>query len=954
MAVFGRESERARLEQLLGGGGDGDGPSGLLLEGVPGIGKSTLLRDAVAEARRWGWRVIASAPGEADRELAFAGLGDLFDGVAEETLVGLPDPQRRALSAALYLSDARGAAADPDALPRAVLSTLRRLVGGGQLLVAIDDEQWLDPASRRVLAFALGRLRDESICVLIARRPGGDDGVWSALGHAVTRERLWSIEVQPLDQPSTARLIAQQRGASPPRPVLRRIHEVSGGNPLYALTIARDAFGRDGATTADELSIPTTLIDAMSGRLAGLEPAAEEPLLIAAARTDPSLSMIRSVLPDFSVADLDDAIAEGIVEFNGDRLRFTHPLLASAVYLRAAPAVRRALHRRLASTFAPASEEHAHHLALGAEAPDHRTAMVLEQAADQAAGRGAPEVAATLLEHAARLTPADAVDALRLRRVRAAERHFDSGDAARARRTLESVLPELPAGTIRARGLLQLAKVRFDDFEVARELAEQGLIDGVGDERLAAQIESLLGELGTNLGDQTAANHHARAAVGHAERSGDSGLLAQTLAFVGMTAFFAGDGIQEALMARAVALEGQADGVTSYYIPGSSLGFQLLWSDELSRARPFLERSLRRSVDRGEEYDRSGILFHLAHLEWEAGNRDAARGYTDAFIETTRQQADEQIDAYLLWLQAFIAVRRGDLSEAMRRGNDAAELATRVGDAFIQAFASAILAMVELAQGQPDRAHDRLPPLREGLLGEGRGFIGSLTLGLWTTDIEALITGARLDEASETLDDMHRRTSASSNPHAVAVEHRSRGLLVAARGETEAAIRSMELALAEHARRTMPLELGRTLLEKGTLERRVRRKSAAKRSLEQALTVLEPLEAGILIARARDELGRVGLRRAARTGGLTPAQTRVAQFVVSGLTNREIAAMLYMSTRTVETHLTKIYRELGIRSRAQLAGAMAQRAEVTAAETISADRGPVTADPAPGARATRR
>lgn len=950
VAVFGRESERARLEQLLDGGGDG--PSGLLLEGVPGVGKSTLWRDAIAEARRRGWHVIASAPGQADRELAFAGLGDLFDGVAEETLVGLPDPQRRALSAALYLSDARGAPADPDALPRAVLGTLRRLVGGDRLLVAIDDEQWLDPASRRVLAFALGRLRDESICVLIARRPGGDDGVWSALGHAVTRERLWSVELQPLDEPSTARLIAQQQGVYPPRPVLRRIHEVSGGNPLYALAIARDAFGRDGATTADELSIPATLIDAMSGRLAGLEPAAEKPLLIAAACTDPSLSMIRSVLPGFSVADLDDAIAEEIVEFNGDRLRFTHPLLASAVYLRAPPGVRRALHRRLASTFAPTGEEHAHHLALGAEAPDHRTAMLLDQAADQAAGRGAPEAAATLLEHAARLTPADAVDALHWRRVRSAERHFDSGDAARARRTLESVLPELPAGTIRARALLQLAKVRFDDFEVARQLAEAGLLDAVGDERLAAQIESLLGELYSNLGDRSAASHHARAAVGHAERSEDSGMVAQTLAFVGMNAFFAGDGIQEALMARAVALESRADAVTSYYIPGSSLGLQLLWSDELSRARPLLERSLRRSVDRGEEYDRSGILFHLAHLEWEAGNRDAAHEYTDAFIETTRQQADEQIDAYLMWLQAFIAVRHGDLSEAMRRGSDAVELATRIGDAFIQVFASAILAMVELTQGQPDRAHSRLPPLREGLLGEDRGFIGSLTLGLWTTDIEALISAGRLDEASETLDDMLRRTSASDNLNAVAVEQRSRGLLAAARGETEAAMRSMELALTGHARRTMPLELGRTLLEKGTLERRFRRKSAAKRSLEQALTVLEPLEAEILIRRARDELGRVGLRRAAPTEGLTPAQMRVAQLVVSGLTNREIAAMLYMSIRTVETHLTKIYRELGIRSRAQLAGAMARRTEVTAAETINAD-GPVTADPAPGATGTR-
>ena len=134
-------------------------------------------------------------------------------------------------------------------------------------------------------------------------------------------------------------------------------------------------------------------------------------------------------------------------------------------------------------------------------------------------------------------------------------------------------------------------------------------------------------------------------------------------------------------------------------------------------------------------------------------------------------------------------------------------------------------------------------------------------------------------------------------------------------------MRSMELALAEHARRTIPLELGRTLLEKGTLERRARRKSAAKRSLEQALTVLEPLRRHPDRA-ARDELGRVGLRRAAPTEGLTAAQTRVAQLVVSGLTNREIAAKLYMSIRTVETHLTKIYRELGIRSRAQLAGAI--------------------------------
>ena len=944
MAVLGRGSEQAQLEHLFDRGGDG--PTGLLLEGAAGIGKSTLWRDAIDDARRRGWNLIATAPGEPDRGLAFAGLGDLFDGIDDATLVELPEPQRRALSAALYLNDAGDASADPDALPRAVLGVLRRLARGGQLLVAIDDEQWLDPASCRVLAFALGRLRDESICVLIARRPGGDDGVWSALSRAVPRDRRWSIEVQPLDEPSTARLIAQQRGVPAPRPVVRRIYEVSGGNPLYALAITRDVLRRGGEPTATELSIPATLVDAMTARLARLEPTAEDPLLVTAACTNPSLSRIRSVVPNFKVADLEDAIAEEIVELSADRVRFTHPLLASALYSRASPTRRRALHRLLASTFAPAGEEYAHHLALGAEAPDHQTANLLEQAADQAARRGAPEVAATLLEHAGRLTPADAVEALRLRRLAAAERHFQSGDAVRTRTTLESLVPELPAGPTRARAMLQLARVRFDDFEVAIELAEQGLTDAADDEHVAARIEALLGELRANHGDPTGAGHHARAAVEYAERSGDSGLVAQMLAFAGISAFFAGGGVQEELMARAVGLEGQAGGVTSYYLPSSSLGFQLLWSDQLSRARPLLERSLRRSMDRGEENDRMGILFHLAHLEWEAGELDPAREYTNAFIEAARQQVDEQADSYLLWLQAFIAARQGDLLEATQRGTDAVQLAARIGDAFIQGFASAILAAVELSQGQPDRAHDRLPPVREGLLGEGRGFIGSLTLGLWTTDIEALIGAERLDEASETLDDMQRRTSVSGNPNAIAVERRSRGLLAAARGETEEAVQSMELALAEHARRTIPLELGRTLLEKGTLERRLRRKSAAKRSLEQALTVLDRLEASILIVRARDELGRLGLRRAARTEGLTPAQTRVAELVVSGLTNREIAATLYMSLRTVETHLTKLYRELGIRSRAQLAGAMAQRVASDTAETISGDLRPATAEPA--------
>jgi DNA-binding CsgD family transcriptional regulator len=922
VGLFGREPERDRLAQLLEEGGSG--PSGMLLQSAPGLGKSTLWRDTVTRARDRGWCVLCSAPGEPDRELAFSGLGDLFDEIAEESLQSLPGPQRRALSAALYVGDAKAAPEDPGALPRATLGALRRLGADAPLLIAIDDEQWLDPPSRRVLGFALSRLRDDPVCVLVTRRTDTDDGLWPALGRAAYADRLSSIALQPLDERAIGRLIAEQMATPQPLPTVRRIHRAAGGNPLYALAIARElAASLD--VTADEVPIPATLMDAMSRRLADLAPETREPLLVAAACSDPSPALIASIVPGFSEVDLEGAVAAQIIEPDSDRVRFTHPLLASACYSMAAPSRRRAIHRSLAAALEGSAEAHAHHLALGAEQPDERVAEVLDGAAGDAARRGAPEVAASLLEHAARLTPADDEEALRLRRVTAAELHHASGDAPRARSALESLLAELPGGELRARALLTLARLRFDDYQVSSDLAEQAVSHAGDDHRTAAQAESLLGELCGNQGDRAGARRHARAATERAERTGDMGLVAQMLAQRGLHAFFGGDGVQEELMARAVALEDAADRITSYYMPSCTLGLELLWSDQLERARPLLERSLRRAVQRGEESDREGLLFHLAHLEWESGRLDAARPYMSAFVEATRQLVDEQAGSYLLWLQAFIAERRGELDEAARWAEQATDLATRIGDTFIASFASAILATVEIARGDPGRAHERLAPIRAALLGDGGGFIGSLTLDLWTTDVDALVAAGRLDEALETLAEMEGRTSSSGNPHAVAVHHRSQGLVLAARGEVEPALASLHLAVAEHARRPIPFALGRTLLEQGTVQRRARRKRDANRSLQQALAVLEPLEAGLLVARARDELSRIGLRRAAADAGLTAAQRRVAELVVAGMSNREIAGTLYMSQRTVETHLTKVYRELGIRSRAQLASALAQR-----------------------------
>jgi DNA-binding CsgD family transcriptional regulator len=236
--------------------------------------------------------------------------------------------------------------------------------------------------------------------------------------------------------------------------------------------------------------------------------------------------------------------------------------------------------------------------------------------------------------------------------------------------------------------------------------------------------------------------------------------------------------------------------------------------------------------------------------------------------------------------------------------------------------ATILLASLELWAGHPDLAHDRLHPFRDDRLDRGLRFLGSYTLPMWSTDIEALIALGRLGDAEPVLADLVDRAGRSDNPHAVAIARRCEALLLAARGDVVGALDVIEAALVAHAERLVPLELGRTLLEKGALERRAKRKSAAKRTLEEALATLGPLGARMWIDRAQDELNRIGLRRAARSDGLTPAQTRVAELLAAGMSNQEIASTLFMSTRSVESHLTKIYREFGVRSRGQLIAAL--------------------------------
>jgi DNA-binding CsgD family transcriptional regulator len=453
--------------------------------------------------------------------------------------------------------------------------------------------------------------------------------------------------------------------------------------------------------------------------------------------------------------------------------------------------------------------------------------------------------------------------------------------------------------------------------------------------RLASEVEAALAELCANGGRHAAAVAHGRAAIQHAERSGDRGLLATALASHGVMAFFHGDGVQMELMERARELEPYASG-TSYGMPTTSLGLQLFWSDQPDAARPLLEASLRRAEERGEDTDHAGLLFHLAHLEWEAGNTETAERLTRRVESSMAFVGDAQLDSYLAWLAAYRAARAGELATANTAAHRAATLAAEIGDQFIASFATAILAAVDLWSGRPEGAHERIAPVREAYA--SGGFIGALTVPFWSCDAEALTALGRTRDAQAVIDALSKRAGQADNPHAAAIAHRCRGALLAAEGDISAGIGELDLALAAHHRRPLPLDVGRTWLEKGSLERRARRKSAAKHSLEQALRRLEPLGASLWAARARDELGRIGLRRTPARAGLTPAEQRVAELAASGLTTRQIADTLYMSTRTVETHLTRIYREFGVSSRAQIALAL------RTAEAADAAADPAAAD----------
>ena len=463
------------------------GATALVLEGEAGIGKTTVWEHAVETAREQGFCVLRCQPAETEASLPFVALGDLLEPVLDDVLPVLVPPQRLALETALVLVEPTEPT-ERVVFARAVLSAVRELSDRAPLLVAIDDVQWLDPATASALEFAVHRAADLPVRVLIARRSDSDGQPPLGLARGLGGDRVESLRARPLGTTSAA-FFARASGLQLSRARLVELHRMSGGNPFFALEIAAAADRRGSLADGAPLDVPESLGDLLRERLSELSPQAVDTIELVASSSQAIMSVVESAAGRSD--GLDEAVREVVLEVDGERLRFTHPLIGSVAYGIATPEERRRAHLRVAEVTSD-PEERARQLGLGAETADETVAALLEQTAAAAAARGGAEAAAELFELAATLTPPELMTAETRRRLESARHGLHIGDLNKARSILQDLVDGSPSGPRRARALVLLADAEVDS-ELACELCKRALREVGADARVLADAHRELG-----------------------------------------------------------------------------------------------------------------------------------------------------------------------------------------------------------------------------------------------------------------------------------------------------------------------------------------------------------------------------------------------------------------------------------------------------------------------------
>jgi DNA-binding CsgD family transcriptional regulator len=904
--IDGRDPERAEIWRMLEAARASKGGA-LVLRGEPGIGKSALLGDA--RDRAGDMQVLAARGVESESELPFAALDQLIRPTLSH-LERLPAPQAAALRGALGLQE--GAGEERFLVFAACLSLLSEIAERRPVLCLVDDAHWLDKVSADALLFMARRLDAEGIAMLFAAREGDPRGFEAG--------DLASRVVEPLDPEASATLLARVAPGAAPS-VCARLLEQARGNAL-ALVELPSALS-DSQLAGDEPlpeALPLTH-DAKSiflERVRRLPDETQRVLVVASADDlgDARLLARAGELLGASPRALDLSEQAGLVSVHGNRLEFRHPLVRSAVYEAATSSERRSAHRALADALAH-DEEHADrrawHLASSVLEPDEEAVRALEEAAERAERRAGYLAAAKAFARAAQLSADRHARGRRLVRAARAARIAGADDYAVALATEAGTLVDdalLRAELQLALGVAECRRGRPLDgvpglIDAAREVVELDPPKAVellfwatsaasigGAPTTLAEVSSLAAEVVAAGGDDESMSV-ARALSAFAQaRAGDT----------------ASGGIQLEEAFDRAAISENAQNVFAVSVVALFLGDDQRFAMLISRATS-LARTRGELGILAEALSMSAVQHHLAQ------RFDEAALVADEGLRLARELKAPNTTARSLGILAFVAAIRGDDDEARGRADDLHELAAAHGLPARATYGTYVLAMLDLGRGRWIEALEHF-----SLVADPRPDVGDafLAKGALPDRIEAAVRAGRADEAREGLSQFEAWAADSSYQWVQPRIFGCRGLL--ADGDEATAHFEQALRLGADGG---PFDLARIQLLYGEHLRRERRRTEARVQLRGAAGVFERLRAEPWAERARAELrasGETARKRDPSTLSLlTPQELQVARYVAQGISNKEVAAQLYLSPRTIDHHLRNVFSKLGITSRTQLA-----------------------------------
>lgn len=879
------------------------GGGSVVFTGPAGIGKSTLVNAVAGEVP--GRVVLRCSPAESERHLPFLGLIDLLAETGDDVLERLPEQERTVLRSALLRGGDPVGERGILALRVAVQGLFRVLCAERPVLLVIDDAQWLDRPSTELLAFVARRAAGLDVAMVAAVRAG--PGIERP--DAICPAPVLTLRVPEMSAAEVAALLEERW----PRPVLGRIHQASGGNPFFALEIGR-ALAERGDPDDDELPLPDGLRALMRERLGVLAPRARQTLVVASAAARPTVPLLARAGCPRAAADVADAVRHGIAEITpGNVIRFSHPLLSAVVYAEAAPEDRLRAHAELAET-ATDPVERARHLALVAPGPDSRIAATLSAAADAARRRGAPAVAARLGRQAADLTPGDAPPDALDRRLTAAEDAVAAGEFGTARAIAHDVLAASPDPARRVRAWILVMDSSGQALSEVGDVFPQALSDARDDPALLAPLHYRLAWRAWMVeGSAAAAHAHVARSARLAAEAGDRRTEVMALSKQAHVEFFLGRPEAELTLARALADPQDPRVAIDHNGPSFQKHRYHLLNDRLDEARTELRALIYLVRQRGVVESLCNCQHNLARVEIHRGRCERA---LELARQSLRLAEDSGISQGPSWYAIALAeAAGGDLERAAAAAERAQRLSEDDGDQLFLPQARHAAGLVRLMRGRYTEAAAILRRVRR--MDERQGLMDP-AMRRWHGDLaEALARAGAVEEAAELVAVTRERARRLDRRSVLAVLDRAAGQVAEARGEPEEAVRLLRRSAAALAELPFRLEEGRARLALGRALARTGETGAARTALRDARRVFSGAHARPWLDLVAAELD--GVPESPLPASLTGIESKVAALVADGATNREIAARLVISVKTVEAALTRTYRKLGVRSRVDLA-----------------------------------